>query len=268
MPPVIRFSVLASSSSGNASLVECEGTRVLVDAGISARRIQNSLKQLGLTFADLSAVLITHEHVDHCRALTQISKKCSVAVYCTHYTGIELREKAPEAAFRFFEPGQTFSLGDLRITPFEVSHDAVDPVGFRFDCGEDGLGWLTDTGYIPRHIPRYLSGVRALFLESNYNPRLLAEDPRRPRSLKQRIASAQGHLSNEQACELIESIDSSRLEKLVLAHLSRDCNSPDLAFAAMRQTLDRLHRNTALFCALPDEPLPTLDVSPLPSSAS
>lgn len=261
MPPVIRFSVLASSSSGNASLIECEGTYVLVDAGISARRIQNCLKKQNLTFEDLSAVLITHEHVDHCRAITQISKKCSVAVYCTHYTGIELREKAPEAAFRFFEPGQTFSLGDIRVTPFAVSHDAVDPVGFRFDCGDASLGWLTDTGYIPRHIPQYLSGLQALYLESNYNPHLLESDPRRPRSLKQRIASAQGHLSNEQACELIANIDTNLLEKLVLAHLSRDCNTPDLALCAMQQTLDQLHRNTALFCASPDEPLPTLEVA-------
>ncbi len=268
MPPVIRFSVLASSSAGNAALVECGDTMVLVDAGISARRIQNCLKQRGMTFGDLTAILITHEHIDHCRAVTQISQKSPLPVYCTRYTGIELREKAPEAAFLFFEPGQSFSLGALRVTPFSVSHDAVDPVGFRFDCGEVGLGWLTDTGYIPRHIPPFLSGLRALYLESNYNPALLENDPRRPRSLKQRIASAQGHLSNEQACELVASLDTSHLESLVLAHLSRDCNTPDLALGAMRQTLDHLRRDTALFCAAPDEPLPTLEVAPSPSSES
>lgn len=262
MPPVIHFSVLASSSAGNAALIEAAGQYFLVDAGISARRIIGCLSRFDLTLDDLSAVFVTHEHGDHIKGLDQISRRISVKTYCTRYTGLEIREKAPGVSCRFFEPGRTFELGALRVTPFEVSHDAVDPVGFRFDCGEASLGWLTDTGSITRRIPEYLSGVDALYLESNYNPHLLAANLKRPRHLKQRIASAQGHLSNEQACELVEKMEHSRLEHLVLAHLSRDCNTPALACEAMRQTLDRMGRRVELLCASPDESLPWIEVAP------
>ncbi len=258
---MIRFSVLASSSAGNATVLEAAGRHILVDAGISARRLGQRLAELGLDWDDISAILVTHEHSDHVQALAQIAKKRPVRIYCTRYTGHEILERAPEAVCCYFEPRQTFELGDLRVTPFEISHDAVDPVGFRFECGDASLGYLTDTGAISRHIPEFLSGVEALYLESNYDPGMLEANPTRPRHLKLRIASAQGHLSNQQACEFLVRLNHANLRHLVLAHLSRECNRPELAREAMRRTLDDLRLDTVLHCASPDEVLPWISVT-------
>lgn len=258
---MIRFSVLASSSAGNATVLEAGGRHVLVDAGISARRLGQRLGDLGLDWDDISAIFITHEHSDHVQALAQIAKKRPIRIYCTRYTGHEILERAPEAVCTYFEPRQTFELGDLRVTPFEISHDAVDPVGFRFEYGNASLGYLTDTGAIPRHIPAFLSGVDALYLESNYDPSMLEASSTRPRHLKLRIASAQGHLSNQQACEFLGRLNRTNLKHLVLAHLSQECNRPELAREAMQRTLADLRTDAYLHCASPSEVLPWICVT-------
>lgn len=258
---MIRFSVLASSSAGNATVVQAGEKNVLVDAGISARRLGARLQELGLGWDDIAAIFVTHEHSDHIQGLAQITKRHAIRIYCTRYTGMEILERAPEAVCCYFEPRQTFELGELRVTPFEVSHDAVDPVGFRFESGEASLGYLTDTGAVPRHIPEFLSGVEALYLESNYDPGMLETNTTRPRHLKLRIASAQGHLSNRQACEFLSRIRHANLQNLVLAHLSRECNRPELAQQAMQQTLDDWRLDTRLHCASPDTALPWITVT-------
>lgn len=262
MQAVIRFSVLASSSAGNATVVQAGEKNVLVDAGMSARRLGARLQELGLGWDDISAIFITHEHSDHIQGLAQIAKRRPIRIYCTRYTGHEILERAPGAVCCYFEARQTFELGELRVTPFEVSHDAVDPVGFRFECGEASLGYLTDTGAVLRHIPEFLSGVEALYLESNYDPVMLETNTTRPRHLKLRIASAQGHLSNRQACEFVARIRHANLQNLVLAHLSRECNRPELAQQAMQQTLDDWHLGTRLHCASPESILPWITVTP------
>lgn len=259
---MIRFSVLASSSAGNASVISAGGVHVLVDAGISALQLKRRLAEVGLELEDLSAVLVTHEHADHTQGLHQLSKRVPVRVFCTRHTGMEIREKAPHAACSFFEAGHSFELGDLRVTPFGVAHDAVDPVGFRFDCGEVSLGYLTDTGHVQKHVPEFLAGVEALYLESNYEPDILAACTRRPWPLKQRIASQHGHLSNGQACEFVEAIAHQGLRHLVLAHLSRECNEPGVARALMMQALTKLGLSTNLYCASPVDVLPWITVEP------
>lgn len=148
------------------------------------------------------------------------------------------------------------------MTPFGVAHDAVDPVGFRFDCGEVSLGYLTDTGHVQKHVPEFLAGVEALYLESNYEPDILAACTRRPWPLKQRIASQHGHLSNGQACEFVEAIAHQGLRHLVLAHLSRECNEPGVARALMMQSLTKLGLSTNLYCASPVDVLPWITVEP------
>ena len=172
-----------------------------------------------------------------------------------------VQEKAPEAPWAYFEKGQSFRIGDIVITPFPTYHDAVDPVGFKFETERSSLGFISDTGQAPGCIAEYLAMVDSLVMESNYDPDMLAATPRRPWPLKQRIASAHGHLSNEQACDLLRRIAHGALKNVVLAHLSAESNSPALAESLMRDTLhDMGLASTSLFCASQDSCLPWIRV--------
>lgn len=256
---MIRFSVLASSSKGNASVIEGGSTHLMVDAGISALRLRRGLSACGLTVAGLDGIFFTHEHADHTCGLGTLSKKNSLPLYCTRYTGQDLRGIAPNARFTYVEPGVAVQVGDIKVTPFSVSHDALAPVGYLFECGGSRLGYVTDTGCIPRGMDSLLAGVDALYLESNYDPAMLRRS-NRPLSLIERIESNWGHLSNAQAGQFIRQIAHPGLKHLVLAHLSQDCNTPDIARAAMQQTLDALHLPTRLCCAPAATQMPWIEV--------
>ena len=168
-----------------------------------------------------------------------------------------VQEKAPEAPWAYFEKGQSFKIGDIVITPFATYHDAVDPVGFKFGTERSSLGFISDTGQAPGCVAEHLSMVDSLVVESNYDPDMLAATPKRPWPLKQRIASTHGHLSNEQACDLLRRIAHDALKNVVLAHLSAESNSPELAESLMRATLhDMGLASTSLFCASQDSCLP------------
>ncbi len=244
----MRFSVLASSSKGNATVICGGDTRLLVDTGISATRIRNGLKECGLSVPQLSALLFTHEHTDHVCGLGQLAKKDKLHIYCTRYMGQELRCITDNASYTYIEPGSTVQIGDIRVTPFSVHHDATDPVGYLFEYNEKKLGYVTDTGKIPHVMTELLQGVDALYLESNYDPQML-QNSGRPYYLIERIASNFGHLSNAQACDFVRTIAHPRLQHVVLAHLSQDCNTPDTAFNCMQQTLNELQLSTTLHCA-------------------
>ena len=245
---MIRFSVLASSSRGNATVVSGGGSHVLVDTGISALRIRKGLAECGLSEAELSGIFFTHEHQDHVCGLGVLSKKRSLNLYCSRYLARDLRGMAPNGVFTYLEPGQTIRVGGLSVTPFSVSHDALDPLGYVFECEGVRLGYVTDTGIITREMPGMLAGVQALYLESNYDPEMLENSGRTP-DLIRRISGRWGHLSNEQACEFIRSIAHPGLQQLVLAHISPECNTPTKAAAAMRATLADLRLPTQLHCA-------------------
>lgn len=252
---MLQFSVLASSSRGNATVISCGKTSVLVDCGISATRIRKGLAECGLSVPQLSAIFITHEHTDHVCGLGQLAKKDRLPLYCSRYLARDLRETAPTALFTYLEPGSPVTVGELTATPFSVSHDATDPMGYLFEGAGARLGYVTDTGRITRGMDTLLAGLDALYLESNYDPTML-ELSSRPRSLVQRISSNWGHLSNEQACGFARSIGHTGLKHLVLAHLSQECNTPQAATKAMQKTLDELHLPTTLHCAHPNNRLP------------
>lgn len=256
---MLRFSVLASSSKGNATVISCGETSVLIDCGISATRIRKGLAECELDLSQISGIFITHEHTDHVCGLGQLSKKGSLPIYCTRYLARDLREMAPTALYTYLEPGSPVTLGELTVTPFSVSHDAADPVGYLFEGANARLGYVTDTGRITRGMCALLSGLDALYLESNYDPMML-EQSSRPRTLIQRIRSNWGHLSNEQACEFVCRIGHAGLKHLVLAHLSQECNTPNLAFDAMQNTLATLGLSTELHCAHPCNRLPWIEL--------
>jgi phosphoribosyl 1,2-cyclic phosphodiesterase len=253
---VIRFAILGSGSGGNSAVVQCGNVRLLVDAGLSAKQLCLRLAQLGVDPSSLDGILLTHEHGDHVRGLKTFLKKHPVPVYATHDTRRELAiQGLSEGTWRIFETARRFHIGAAVIDSFTVHHDAVDPVGYVI-CGQHRqLGFVSDVGHVTRSMTERLRGLHGLFVEANYDANLLDADTRRPWSTKQRISSRHGHLSNDQVAELLKDISHPGLGRVVLGHLSSDCNQPDLAMGRLRTCLDEMgHGHVALHCACQDEP--------------
>lgn len=234
---MVRITVLGSGSTGNSTLLECGNTRILIDAGFSAKRLSDKLLDVGIIPDSLSAILVTHEHTDHVQALPVFTKKWGTPVYITRHTHASLSSQPEHIRWCFFESGCSFAIGDVIVTSFPIPHDAADPVGFRFDYFGACYGHLSDAGNITETIRSHLEGVHALFIESNHDMDLLQNDTRRPWPVKQRICSHHGHLSNEQACTLVNELLHDKLEHIILGHLSRDCNTPEIAMKTMKEAL-------------------------------
>jgi phosphoribosyl 1,2-cyclic phosphodiesterase len=232
--PVMKFSVLGSSSKGNCTFIEHTDrtggvTRILVDCGHSARQIENRLRALGVEASSIDAVLISHEHTDHVQGLPVFTRRFGTPIYVSNRT----RRVLPRLpGISPFESGESFGIGNLEIQSFHISHDAVDPVGFVISAGGARLGIATDLGEVTPQVDDALTELDALILESNYDPELLATCGY-PWSLQQRIASIRGHLQNEAAAQFLLSRTSPRLRSVVLAHLSENSNTPHHAHAAM-----------------------------------
>ena len=252
----VSFTILASGSSGNCAYLETGNTRLLIDAGLSARQIRQRMLSLGRAPEGLDGILITHEHSDHVQGLAVLARKLRIPVYCNRLTRDALSsEFGSELAFQIFTTGNTFQIGDVTIENFSIPHDAQDPVGFLLRTAEGNLGFLTDLGHATRLVIERVKPAHALVLEANHDLKLLQDDTRRPWSVKQRIASRHGHLCNEAAAKVTEEVIHAGLQHLFLGHLSRDCNRPELARQAVQATLNQIgagHVN--LTVASPDTP--------------
>ncbi len=263
----MRFSVLASGSSGNATYVEIGGMRLLIDAGLSCLALERRMATVDIDPSTLDAVLITHEHTDHVKGLSRLAKKYNLPVYANEGTASVVerqclcaRQDVPE--FVLFQTGCPFCLGDCTITPIPISHDTAEPVAYTLDDGEGCLGYFTDLGVVSPYVAAALPQCSALVFESNHDPQLL-ERSSRPYQLICRIRGASGHLSNEQACQALYTHASERLKSIVLAHLSGECNRPDLAEAMMQSTLREMGRHDllpALKVAQQDSALPFIEL--------
>ncbi len=264
---MLEVTFIGSGSSGNAAVVRAGSTVFLLDAGLSARRIVAGLGQLGLQPSDLSGILITHEHQDHVSGLPVLCKKHGVPIIANRMTSEVLRRDwlPTHTEWRVFQTGATFSIGDVEIESFSVPHDAVDPVGYVFRNGSGVFGVLTDLGYATRLVLERVREAGLLLIETNHDEKLLHADLRRPWSIKQRILSRHGHLSNDAAAKVVAELSlGGHLERVVLGHLSRDCNEPELAISTLAKEL-RQSRSLAedcalgvdLFCASPREISPT-----------
>lgn len=225
---------LASGSSGNAALLSHDGVHLLLDAGISCRRIAASLQTLGLSLSDLSAVLITHTHTDHIAGLQTLLKKWDGPVCASEDAARDLRRRYAGLEDRLcsFVPGGRFTVDGCEVDSFPTSHDAPGSVGFR--SGDAGL--LTDTGYVTEQAAETLLGVPLLVLESNHDVDLLRSGPY-PYYLKKRILSAEGHLSNADAACFAAATVRAGTRTLVLAHLSAENNTPSAALQTVCQAL-------------------------------
>lgn len=236
----LRFRILGSGSAGNAALLQSDDTRVLVDAGFSARKLGELLAEAGETLARIDAIFLTHEHGDHAAALTGLARHPHIRVYANRRTAEAVqRGLKHRVSWQIFETGSTFRFRDFEVGSFSVPHDAQDPVGFHIAHGHGdllsprhSLAWLTDLGHAPAHVRERIREVDVLVIEANHCPQLLQADPKRPWSTKQRISGRHGHLSNAAARELLESVASPRWRHVFLTHLSRDCNSPAAVAAA------------------------------------
>ncbi len=240
----MQLTILGSGSNGNASYVETDETRLLVDVGFSGRQIRQRLAGIGRVPENLTAILITHEHIDHICGLATIAEKARIPVYCNRATMEEIqRTLGANLDFRLFVAGGGFDVGDISVETFSVPHDAQDPVGFVLHTQNVKIGFATDLGHVTKLVIERIRATNALVLESNHDVRMLQECPKRPWSLKQRILSRHGHLSNEAAADCIAEIMSGDLRHLFLGHLSRDCNKPELAQRVMFQRLQTLGAN-------------------------
>ena len=233
----MRFVSIASGSSGNCIYTGTDNTHILVDTGISNRRIEAGLKELGLKAEEVDGICITHEHSDHVAGLPMFLKKHPVPVYATAATLACLKKNLPDpelaSFFRPVQADQPFSVGELTILPFSISHDAADPVAYRIGDGEKTVAVATDMGSYTPYITQHLMNLDAMLLESNHDIRMLEMGPY-PYYLKQRILGDKGHLCNESAGRLLSDVLHDNLKHVLLGHISKENNYPDLAYEAVR----------------------------------
>ena len=240
--------MLASGSSGNAALLATENTRILVDAGLSMRELARRLEAAGEELARIDAILITHEHSDHIAGLPVLSRRLKKPCYLTRLTAPAIDWGEGEPAIEAFQAGASFVIGDVDVQSFSIPHDAIDPVGFCFEAQGVRIALATDLGYIPESVKYHLRRADLLLLEANHDLDMLKVGPY-PWSVKQRVMSRVGHLSNLGMSEyLLEDLDSTTAH-VVLGHLSQQNNHPEIVRMVATQSLEQRGLATRLAIA-------------------
>ena len=229
----LHITSLNSGSNGNSYYLASHHDAILIDAGLNCRETEKRMGRLGLSMNKVRAIFISHEHSDHVHGLPVIAKKYQLPVYITRSTMLGGRLTLQDHLIRSFVAHECISIGDLRITPFPKLHDASEPYSFIVSCNEVTVGVFTDIGFPCENLIRYFKQCHAAFLEANYDDEML-EMGRYPYFLKNRIRGGKGHLSNKQALELFTTCRPTHMTHLLLSHLSRDNNSPDLVMELFR----------------------------------
>ena len=244
------FCPLSSGSKGNCTFLGSSETKVLIDAGISAREIGKRLAQIGVTLEEIDAILVTHEHSDHILGLKSLAFKMGIPIIANQETAkgiVETFQRCPK--FKIFSTGETFEFGDLEIHPFTIPHDTLDPVAFTIKVDQLKLGFCTDLGFATSAVQSQLRHCHYLQLEANHEPSMVYSCAR-PDKLKQRILSKNGHLSNEACANLLLQIFHDGLEHVHLAHLSSECNTAETALDKAKSTLSSHGVNLSM-CVAP-----------------
>jgi len=261
----MKVAVLGSGSSGNATLVRAGNTRLLVDAGFSARDLARRLELLGVQPEQVAGIVVTHDHGDHTRGMGVFARRHGTPIWMTERTRDACRKLLRGAEeVRLYRPGHPFTIGDVRVEPFLTVHDAADPVGVALvdECTGLRMGVATDLGRPTTQIRHALGGCDLLVLEANHDE-LLLHTSAYPVSVKRRIASSHGHLSNQAAARFAVELLHPRLAGVILAHLSNECNRPELARTVVGAALRKAGWKGHLDVARQDEPTEWLDVEEL-----
>lgn len=233
------FCPLASGSKGNCVYLGTSQTKILIDAGISTKAIQQRLGEINVDIGEIDAILITHEHYDHIQGLKVLALKMGIPVFANHETAkgiVEMLHDCPK--FKIFSTGETFEFEDMQIHPFSIQHDTLDPVAFTIHVDQLKLGFCTDLGFATTLVQAKLRDCDYLYLESNHQPSMVHASPR-PMIYKQRVLSRSGHLSNEACGTLLSQVFNPKLKHVHLAHLSSECNSPETALSVVRGILEK-----------------------------
>ena len=229
---MFNFCSLYSGSSGNSLFVQNDDTNILVDAGESAKKIENALSSINVDTQSIKAILVTHEHIDHIKSLGTLSKKYNIPIYATKETWDamgEQKDKIDPALVNFYLPSDPFNVGSLTIDPFSIPHDAANPCGFNIRCEKKQISIATDLGHITKDIIERIENSSFILLESNYDSEIL-KFSKYPYYLKKRIAGDCGHLSNSDAGKIVAYLSTKNLKSVMLGHLSKENNFPELAY--------------------------------------
>ena len=256
----LRLSVLGSGSKGNSVYVATRRVNMLIDAGLSARETERRLAEIGASARNLDVILVTHEHIDHVRGLGTLSRRYKLPAYLNRGTFANLHNSVGSLTEKVeFATGRSFSVEDLIIHPFAISHDAADPVGFTLENGSVKIGLCTDLGAATQLVRRRLRDCKALILEANHDVHMLNNGPY-PWPIKQRIRSRSGHLSNEQSGKVLTQVFSEGLKQVVLAHVSETNNCPGMVLSTFINVLPRdMREHLRLVLASQQDPLDPIE---------
>ena len=234
---MLGFCPLASGSKGNAIYLGTREVKILIDAGIGARTVSARLAEIGVSLDEIDAILISHEHIDHIRGLTSLALQRNIPVFANGETAKAIASALNGMPkFKIFSTGETFEFGDLEIHPFSIQHDTLDPVAFTIKTEGKKLGFCTDLGFVTSLVKQMLLHCDYLYLEANHEPSMVHASSR-PAIYKERVLSRQGHLSNGECAELLLHVAHEGLRHVHLAHLSSECNAPELALRIVQEKL-------------------------------
>lgn len=245
---MIGFCPLASGSKGNALYLGTKEAKILIDVGISKRMLEKRLQTIGVDMASIDAIIVTHEHHDHIYGLSGVCKTKKIPIFANRLTAQELcKQLTLPVKFKIFTNTEPFSFKDIRIQPFSIQHDTLDPVGLTIETEKMKIGICTDLGYATSMVKKHLANCDYLYIEANHQPSMV-HACNRPQVYKQRVLSRQGHLSNEACAQLLSSVYHPNLKKVYLAHLSSECNNPDVAIKVVQEHLAQNNQSVKEIC--------------------
>lgn len=237
---MLKFCSLYSGSSGNSFFIQSDNSNILVDAGVSCKKIVDALASINVDIENIDAIFVTHEHIDHTQSIGTISKKYNIPVYANRKTWMAMpnqKEKISDKNIYYFRNNEKFKFKDLNIFPFSIPHDAANPCGFNIYNEKTKISIATDIGHMDNSVLNNLKNSKFILLESNYEPEVLKCSPY-PYRLKERIASPIGHLSNIEAGKTINYLANHGLENVMLGHLSKENNFPELAYKSVLEQIE------------------------------
>ncbi|GFN37151.1 MBL fold metallo-hydrolase [Tepidimicrobium xylanilyticum] len=236
----LKFCSLSSGSNGNCLYIETDRMRILIDGGLSGKRIEKLLSHIGICPTSINSILVTHEHIDHVRGVGVLSRKHDIPIYANEKTWISMKNiigEIKEKNIKLIETNKYFQLGDIDILPFSTFHDAADPLGFCINYKKIKTSITTDTGWVNDNMKEIIKGSSLYFIEANHDVKMLKEG-RYPWHLKKRILSTRGHLSNIDSGRVLSEVLTGDGEIVILAHLSEENNKPSIAYETVKESIE------------------------------